>query len=285
VVVPVGTVVAVVVPSNDLFYAPGGGGIDLFDGRDPVSGDVTDQVGLWDAGTEPNQRPGFGADQAPAQSSPDQGADEGGVVRPIGEVDDGYSYPSVADSIRVTLTPSPAHRQLSRTAVPGGGTIDATVTFEQAHDKVAIFDQFEGPVAASSVEEVRVDGAVLPDGDVSVDISRATASGLLVAVDDVEASMTVELDYSVRVEDGVAPGSTVDFVGSPGADVSADVVIDAELGTDTATVSTGGAVARADLNGDGDISTTELSVAVSDWSQGRYTTRELGPIVNAWASS
>jgi hypothetical protein len=54
------------VHSNDYFYAPEGRGIPLYeaDGT-PVEGDLTDQVMLWDAGTEANQEPGSGADQAP----------------------------------------------------------------------------------------------------------------------------------------------------------------------------------------------------------------------------
>jgi hypothetical protein len=94
------------VPSNDLFFAPGPDGIPLWpEGESPVEGDVTDSVALWDAGTEPNGQPGVGPDQAPAQSSPDQGADEGGVVRELTEMTDEYDYPDVGDAIRVTLTP------------------------------------------------------------------------------------------------------------------------------------------------------------------------------------
>ena len=96
------------VPSNDVFVSPGTAGIELWptDG-DPVSGDVTDAVDLWDAGTEPNaEPPGEGPDQAPAQSSPDQGDDQGGVVQPLSSVDDGYRYPAVSDLISVTLTPA-----------------------------------------------------------------------------------------------------------------------------------------------------------------------------------
>jgi len=93
------------VPSNDLFFSPGSEGIALWDGDEPVSGDVTDEVTLWDAGTETNQEPGFGSDQAPAQSGPDQGEDEGGVVRPVSEVDDGFDYPATSDAVRVTVTP------------------------------------------------------------------------------------------------------------------------------------------------------------------------------------
>lgn len=90
------------VQSNDLFFAPLGAGIPLFgaDGS-PVSGDVTDRIQLWDAGTEVNQAPNFGPDQAPRQAGPDTGADENGVVQPVS---DGFTYPSTAKLIRVTIT-------------------------------------------------------------------------------------------------------------------------------------------------------------------------------------
>jgi len=94
------------VPSNDVFVSPGPDGITLWpEDGEPVSGDVTDGVHLWDAGTEPNGEPGQGPDQAPAQDNATQGGDEGGVVRRLSDVDDGYSYPDVDNIIRVTLTP------------------------------------------------------------------------------------------------------------------------------------------------------------------------------------
>ena len=94
------------VPSNDVFVAPGASGIALWpaDG-DPVEGDVTAAIDLWDAGTEPNGPPGRGPDQAPAQERPTQGADEDGVVRRLSDVDDGHSYPAASEVVRVTLTP------------------------------------------------------------------------------------------------------------------------------------------------------------------------------------
>lgn len=115
------------VPSNDLILAPGTDGIALWDGDEPVAGDVTEAITLWDAGTEPNQEPGFGSDQAPAQSSPDQGDDEGGVVRPISAVDDGFDYPAVADTIRVTLTPDGMDDEMTE-----GGMDDEMTTTESS---------------------------------------------------------------------------------------------------------------------------------------------------------
>ena len=44
--------------SNDWFYSFGANGLALFDGNTPLSGDVTSQVVLYDAGTEEDTAPG-----------------------------------------------------------------------------------------------------------------------------------------------------------------------------------------------------------------------------------
>jgi hypothetical protein len=100
------TVATMFVQSNDLFYAPVPGGMALFDGDEPVSGDRTDELVLWDAGTEQNQEPGVGADQAPRQSGADTGPEEDGTVRPVSEVMDEHSYPDASEVIEVTVSPS-----------------------------------------------------------------------------------------------------------------------------------------------------------------------------------
>ncbi|WP_437774215.1 spondin domain-containing protein [Sorangium sp. So ce1097] len=114
--------------SNDLFYAPDGAGIALYDeAGNPVSGDVTDQVLLWDAGSEANEEPGAGPNQAPRQGSPNTGAkDPDNTVR---LVQDGYTYPAVEDVIQVTVTPEPGNEFTIRitnmsevgTLMPEGG--------------------------------------------------------------------------------------------------------------------------------------------------------------------
>ncbi|MFT5821791.1 MAG: hypothetical protein ACI8ZM_003047 [Crocinitomix sp.] len=91
------------VGSNDLFFAPNGAGIELFSGSTPISGDITSQVILWDAGTEVNQEPGEGADQPANQTGPNTGATEGGSVINISDVADGFTYPSVSSTIKVTI--------------------------------------------------------------------------------------------------------------------------------------------------------------------------------------
>lgn len=92
------------VQSNDKFYAPEGAALALFDAQgNPVAGDLTAAVRLFDAGTEIDQQPGAGADQAPRQAAANQGADQNGVVT---EVQDGFAYPQVADVFRLEIRPA-----------------------------------------------------------------------------------------------------------------------------------------------------------------------------------
>ena len=91
------------VQSNDYFFADSDG-IRLFHGSTPLSGDVTDAISLYDAGTEVDGAPGTGADQVLTQGGAlDVGADENGVVAPAS--DDGFELPADEDVIQVTITP------------------------------------------------------------------------------------------------------------------------------------------------------------------------------------
>jgi hypothetical protein len=98
------SLVTMFIPSNDLYYALGGAdGMSLFDGDDPITGDVSDRVGLWDAGTEVNEEPGAGPNQAPRQRAAGVGLVERGTVAPIAEIN-GYDYPSPKDVIAVSIS-------------------------------------------------------------------------------------------------------------------------------------------------------------------------------------
>lgn len=93
--------------SNDLFFSPDENGIALFSrSGNPIGGTFSGAIQIWDAGTEVNQEPFVGPDQAPRQAEPDTGAAEGSTVRPIYLVDDGFTYPSAVSSIKVTITNS-----------------------------------------------------------------------------------------------------------------------------------------------------------------------------------
>ena len=95
------------IQSNDLFYGFDGAGLALFSTDDsPVRGDVTGQIRLFDAGTEVDEEPGIGLNQAIRQAGPNTGPDENGPVVRIDGSDDGYTYPANSEIIRVTITPS-----------------------------------------------------------------------------------------------------------------------------------------------------------------------------------
>jgi hypothetical protein len=88
--------------SNDLFYAPDATGIALFDTKgNALSGDVTEKLFLWDAGTEVNEEPGVGPNQAPRQGTANTGVVENGVVHRAKDV---RFYGKNAELFRVTIT-------------------------------------------------------------------------------------------------------------------------------------------------------------------------------------
>ena len=101
------SVATMYIQSNDLFYSFQPSGLALFDENgQPVSGDVTNRVMLYDAGTEGDQEPGVGLDQAPRQSGTDTGpGGEGSIAQVTDGMNDGFSYPATEDIIRVTITP------------------------------------------------------------------------------------------------------------------------------------------------------------------------------------
>jgi hypothetical protein len=107
--------------SNDWIFAPGAGGIELYENGNPISGDVTSSVSLWDVGTELDEEPGVGAHTGPKQSSSTDGpgaADTNVNVRRVTSpttLGNGstFNVPAVASMIRVTLSSNAATRQFT----------------------------------------------------------------------------------------------------------------------------------------------------------------------------
>ena len=90
--------------SNDWFYAPDANGIALFDARgNPMSGDVADQLVLWNAGTEADEEIGIGPNQGPRQKGVNTGPAENGVVR---RVKDARWTGKNGEFFRITITPA-----------------------------------------------------------------------------------------------------------------------------------------------------------------------------------
>lgn len=88
--------------SNDWFYAPSEKGLDLWTKKGmAISGDITKQFQLWNAGTEVDEEPGVGANQGPRQKAPNTGPAENGKVG----LAKGYKVPAVNQVIKVTVVP------------------------------------------------------------------------------------------------------------------------------------------------------------------------------------
>jgi hypothetical protein len=104
------TFATMVSETNDVVLAPAEQRIALFDAdNEPIKGDVSSQLALWDAGTEVNQEPGKGADQAARQTSPTQGTAEAVGVQLVSARNDGFSYPAMADLAVLTVENNDDH--------------------------------------------------------------------------------------------------------------------------------------------------------------------------------
>ena len=91
--------------SNDEFYAPDEKGIALFDSKGmPVSGDITEKLILWDAGTEVNEDLGIGPNQGPRQKGMNTGPVQHGVVT---RAKNETIYTKNGELFRVTITAEP----------------------------------------------------------------------------------------------------------------------------------------------------------------------------------
>jgi hypothetical protein len=90
--------------SNDWFYS-NDRPIALFNGGRPVAGDMTPQLSLWDAGTEVDEEPGLGPNQAPRQPAANSGtAEKESVAHVFGK----WAPPGAGRLIRITVTPANA---------------------------------------------------------------------------------------------------------------------------------------------------------------------------------
>jgi hypothetical protein len=120
------------VQSNDWFFAPDELGIPLFQNGVPLDGDVTDYVKLWDAGTEGDQPPGSGPDQAPRQAGPGSGPADpnrnvrqvlSGALPPVNRLLQASLAYLGDGAFRLTLTNLSANSSLPGPLAPGVGVV------------------------------------------------------------------------------------------------------------------------------------------------------------------
>jgi hypothetical protein len=97
------------VQSNDWFYAFDNNGLQLFNNNNPIQGDHTGSLVLYDAGTEEDQPPGLGNNQKPAQ---DPLATNIGPADPVTTIQSAvtrhgstFTIPATSSVVKVTITP------------------------------------------------------------------------------------------------------------------------------------------------------------------------------------
>jgi hypothetical protein len=98
--------VSMLAATNDVFLAPKDVGIPLFDANDvALTGDISDRVFLWDAGTEGNEKPAIGPNTVSNQLAVNTGTPGEGKVQLLSAVStDTYEYPSAQSVLKVTIS-------------------------------------------------------------------------------------------------------------------------------------------------------------------------------------
>lgn len=92
--------------TNDVFFAPAAAGIPLFDADGvALTGDISDDISLWDAGTEANEAPAIGPNTVTNQPMTNTGATGEGKVQLLSAVTtDTFAYPAAKSVLKVTIS-------------------------------------------------------------------------------------------------------------------------------------------------------------------------------------
>ncbi len=147
------------VHSNDIFAAPAAGGIALFDaaGAPLASADLTDRLLFWDVGSEMNEAPGMGPNQAPRQSGPDTGPSEG-VVDRFSNTTRGMPLARSILDVHVETESSGFTVTLTNISAGGGAMITPVApVFWALHDtRWSLFEP--GSAASAGLETLAEDG-------------------------------------------------------------------------------------------------------------------------------
>lgn len=176
--------VTMFVQSNDLFFAPDEGGIELYVEGEPLGNgstmDITNQVKLWDAGTEVNDITGSPS-QKPQQApdANDVGSDENSVVTEITSNSDGVNdLPNVEEVIKMTITYQGGTSFLARIEnVSDASTIDTpaqgagTTAPVPMSPGIFVVHNAEAPLfttgeaASEGIEDIAEDGFIQVESD------------------------------------------------------------------------------------------------------------------------
>lgn len=169
------------VRTNDIFAAPGPDGIRLFsETGEAVQGDVTSSLSFWDAGTELNEAPGMGPDQAPLQSAPDTGPREG-VVSLFSNTTRGLPLAPAIASLTVEMADGNLTLRLENVSASQGAIVTPIAPlFWATHDESwSLFDA--GGSASAGLEMLAEDGGpggLVAEADGAAGVGEAGASAV-----------------------------------------------------------------------------------------------------------
>jgi Spondin_N len=146
--------------TDDVFIGPDGDGIPLFDqeGKPLPERDVTAMVAEWDAGTERNEAPGMGPDQAPRQAAPDTGPAEG-VVAHFSDSTRSLPIASKIVDVKVTEANGAFTFEVDNVSASSGAiTTPVAPVFYATHDgSWTLFT--DGGTASKALESLAEDGS------------------------------------------------------------------------------------------------------------------------------
>lgn len=215
------------VQSNDWIVAPRADGIELFDADgNPIEGDITDQLLVLDAGTEIDQTPGEGADQAPRQAGPDTGDDDpDATVRELADR-------NAADYVQVSLVPADTdgYFELVITNVSDGASImtpfapGVAVVHENANPLYTLGEADFGQGLEALAEDGDPSGLFASLDEVAgVPSPIAPVAAIVHSADDENPIFGVDTDRKADGLEGLAedggPGGLVESIGALAAAV------------------------------------------------------------------
>jgi hypothetical protein len=247
--------------SNDWFFSPGPEGIPLYVEGQPLTGDVTSYVRVWDAGTELDQEPGVGDATGTNQPQRNFGeADPDPTVREVPEtvtLADGSTFtrPDVASMIRVTLelgndqvfTMRVENVSSSTTLVTSRGTRGVTISpvaYAVSRNANVLFEPGQ-PARDNGLEDLAEGGGAYPLSN-SLRYERGVATPLSAGVFVLHTSpaplFTVgAADYGTGLERLAEDGNQVPLRDALAASPPAGVIESGELVTATGAAAPGAA--------------------------------------------
>lgn len=224
------------VQSNDVFVGPTAP-VTLFGADDAPIASQELTLGMWDVGSEANQAPGQGPDQAPRQAAMDTGSPEG-LVRPFSDTT--RAVPAAWDLANVTVTED-------------AGTF--TIVYENVSADVGLLSTPLAPLFYAVHDDTwALHEAGSPAGDALESLAEDGSPAALVAEHDGGAGV---LTAAAQTEDGggsmgpIGPGGSYTIEVTPDADHPMLTIASMVVQTNDAYISfVGGGIALLDANGD-----------------------------------